>query len=193
MIARFEEEYPETRIGPVSPPQIPLSIGTRPVEIPAPLSLDDPQTAVDPGSKSDEDPENDVNNVTRPGARRNNSDASLASRRSRALAIEEGQLHRLGQSIRRSVVDSPSLGPALGQGQDEAERLRTLQDKLEAISGTELKSMVQQDGWTQTLAKVGANVDDLRMLQEQDPQGWEMFKESQIKARMNLERDLQTI
>jgi len=31
------------------------------------------------------------------------------------------------------------------------------------------------------------------MLQEQDPQAWEMFKESQMKARLNLERDLQSV
>jgi hypothetical protein len=197
MIARFEEEYPETRIGPISPPQLPLSIGSRHMSLPAPLSLDDPGTPTELGSKSDEDPENDPdNNATRPAARRNNSDISLASRRSRALAIEEGQLHRLGQSIRREVVDSPTLGPSgpgQNNGQDEAARLRALQDKLEALTGTQLKSMVQQDGWTVTLAKVGANVDDLRMLQEQDPQAWEMFKESQIKARLNLERDLQSV
>jgi len=49
--------------------------------------------------------------------------------------------------------------------------------------------MVQHDGWTKTLAKVGANVDDLRMLQEQDPEAWRDFKESHMKARMNLEQD----
>jgi hypothetical protein len=194
MIARFEEEYPETRIGPTSPPQLPLSIGSRHMTLPAPLSLDDPGTPTEPGSKSDEDPEND--DATRPAARRNNSDVSLASRRSRALAIEEGQLHRLGQSLRREVVDSPTLGtssPGQNNGEDEAARLRRLQDTLEALTGTQLKGMVQQDGWTVTLAKVGANVDDLRMLQEQDPEAWEDFKESQMKARLNLERDLQSV
>jgi hypothetical protein len=198
MIARFEEEFPETRVGPTSPPQLPLAIGSRHMALPAPLSLDDSRTTSDVGSKSDEDLDNDAdnNNVARPVARRNNSDVSLASRRSRLLAIEEGQLHRLGQSIRREVVESPTLGPqGHGQpsGEDEAARLRAVQDKIEGISGAELKGMVQQDGWAETLAKLGANVDDLRMVQEQDPQAWEMFKESQVKARLNLERDLQSV
>jgi hypothetical protein len=36
------------------------------------------------------------------------------------------------------------------------------------------------------LDKVGANLDDLRQLQELDPEGWEQFRDSHMKARMNV-------
>ena len=49
--------------------------------------------------------------------------------------------------------------------------------------------MVEQEGWENVLAKIGGNYGDLRRLQEQDPEGYEQFKESQMKARMNVDRD----
>jgi hypothetical protein len=122
---------------------------------------------------------------------RHNSDASLASR---ALTLEEGRLHRLGQHLRREIVDStptsptppPTDGttnppPTAGQ-----QRLEILKERLESTPGNELGPLVEQIGWKAVLEKVGANLDDLRALQEQDPEGWEQFRDSQLKARMNV-------
>jgi len=194
MISRFEEEYPECRLGWSSPVQKAAPVGHRLPEQPTPLSLDTsiPSGAAD--NRSDDDEDYEYNQRLRPAAHRNNSDVSLASRRSRALALEEGQLHRLGQSLRREMVDSPATALPVGNAaspwqQQETARLKALQDRLESITGNDLRDMVQHDGWTKTLAKVGANVDDLRMLQEQDPEAWQDFKESHMKARMNLEQD----
>lgn len=187
MIQRFEEEYPETRLAPPSPHAASTTSSTDAPTIPSIKTSDIV-------NKSDDEDEFDEDYPFRPAISRHNSDVSLASR---ALAIEEGHLHRLGQRLRREVVDSPSNATALEDEtswskEDEVARLKALQEKMEGISGPELKSLVEHDGWDSALRKVGANMIDLRILQEQDPKAWEDFKESQMKARMNLAQDART-
>jgi hypothetical protein len=182
MIQRFEEEYPETRL----PPPSPLALSSASSGDLATL----PSIKVDHISKSDGEDDLDDYDPFRPPVSRHSSDMSLASR---ALVIEEGHLHRLGQQMRRDVVDSPAASPATEtesaaapwSKEEEAARLRALQVKVESISGLELKSLVEHDGWDSALRKVGANMNDLMILQSQDPKGWEEFKESQMKARWN--------
>ncbi|KAI7330310.1 hypothetical protein KC315_g5729, partial [Hortaea werneckii] len=136
--------------------------------------------------------------VVKPGLKRHGSEVSLASR---AQTLEEGRLHRLGQHLRREVIDSPTvLSPSPSQTQfpsntkdsatdaDEQARITALGQRIESISGVELKSMVEGEGWESVLKKIGGNYDDLRKLQEQDPSGWEQFKESQMKARANVDQ-----
>ncbi|KAF2173194.1 hypothetical protein M409DRAFT_62774 [Zasmidium cellare ATCC 36951] len=190
MIQRFEEEYPETRIVPPSPKQAP-SLASSTTEQSAPLSITTQGTEFT--NKSDDEDEFDDLSSFRPAVSRHNSDVSLASR---ALAIEEGHLHRLGQRMRRSIVDSPSALSAADDPSatapwkaDEERRLKALAQKVEAITGPELKDLVESNGWEVAMGKVGANMHDLRALQEADPQAWEDFKESQMKARMNLAQD----
>lgn len=187
MIQRFEEEYPETRLAPPSPRT--ASLASSGTEQSIPLTIN--TTATEVTNKSDDEDDYEVDGKFRPAVSRHNSDVSLASR---ALAIEEGHLHRLGQRIRREVVDSPSLAIAPENDSapwkaDEAKRLATLKEQIEAISGQELKRLVERGGWDAALVKVGANMEDLRALQEQDPQAWDDFLESQMKARMNLRAD----
>lgn len=173
MIQRFEEEYPETRLVTPSPVRAsgaeqaaaPLSVNTR-------------------GAKSDDEDEFDEG--VRPAFSRHNSDVSLASR---ALSMEEGHLHRLGQRMRRSVVDSPVAAVEEDHSATEEMRMKALKERLEGISGPELKTLVEHDGWDHALGKIGANLNDLRLLQEEDPQAWEQFKDSQLKARMNVSQD----
>ncbi|SMQ45771.1 unnamed protein product [Zymoseptoria tritici ST99CH_3D7] len=184
MIQRFEEEYPETRVAPPSPKRLSqASYDTEPV---APLSIMTQST--EPAQKSDD--EDELDDGVKPAFSRHNSDVSLASR---ALAIEEGHLHRLGQRMRRSVVDSPLAIAAdddslAWKAQEEA-RLESVKMRIESITGPELKQLVEQDGWDVVLEKLGANMNDLRALQEQDPNSWEEFKEAQLKAKMNVAQD----
>lgn len=187
MIQRFEEEFPDTRLPP-SPKQ-PPSLASSATEQSAPLSLTTQGTEIT--NKSDDEDDFDDLSSFRPAVSRHNSDVSLASR---ALAIEEGHLHRLGQRMRRSIVDSPSSAVATEDEStpwkaEEQRRLKALQHNIESITGPELKSLVEQDGWEVAMSKVGANMNDLRALQESDPQAWEDFKESQMKARLNLAQD----
>lgn len=205
MIQRFEEEYPETRIGPPSSPRPAPSIASSRTDHGHPqteLSLDTQATADLTNHVSDDEDLDDETRAVQSGLKRHGSEVNLASR---ALALEEGRLHRLGQHLRREVLDSPTsssfpahhqLTTASGSSSQqqvaedtEARRIKALGDKLDAISGAELKGIVESEGWERVLRKVGGNYDDLRKLQELDPAGWEQFRESQMKARINLRRE----
>ncbi|KAF2725860.1 hypothetical protein K431DRAFT_299587 [Polychaeton citri CBS 116435] len=235
IIARFEEEYPEVCVrtpykdsaagknkAQANPQHTgvpltnPITLSHRPRFGRAPSGIDTSGgNAQGAGSdSSDEDGE-----PIQPGMRRHNSDVSIANR---TMTTEEGHLHRLGQHLRRDIVDSPST-PTFGpseQGdadvpndtslhntddalaaqrpvltpQEEQARLRALGARIESLTGDEIKSMVvgngvqsSDEGWQNMLERVGANFEDLRLLQEQDPKGWEEFKEAHMKARANVE------
>ncbi|KAI7361599.1 RNI-like protein [Hortaea werneckii] len=201
MIQRFEEEYPETRLPgeqiegtpPPGSPKVNAGIASSSVVPPrSDLSINTSASEAT-GNISDEED----GSVVKPGLKRHGSEVSLASR---AQTLEEGRLHRLGQHLRREVIDSPTaLSPSPSHSQfpivkgsandaDEQARITALGQRIESISGVELKSMVEGEGWESVLQKIGGNYDDLRKLQEQDPSGWEQFKESQMKARANVDQ-----
>ncbi|CAK4032014.1 Hypothetical predicted protein [Lecanosticta acicola] len=187
MIQRFEEEYPETRLAPPSPKA--LSLASSGTEHSIPLTINTAATELT--NKSDDEDEYEEDGKSHPAFSRHNSDVSLASR---ALGIEEGHLHRLGQRMRREVVDSPATAFAPDDEtppwkEIEAKRLAILQEQFDSISGQELKTLVEEGGWDAALRKVDANMEDLIALQEQDPHAWNAFLESQMKARMNLRAD----
>lgn len=98
----------------------------------------------------------------RPFPSRHNSDVSLAAR---ALSIEEAQVHRMGQKVKRELL-SPSggradngwntstgedlgAGPALDEN-GETEHLKLLRSKLEELQGEELRNCVVERGWEET-------------------------------------------
>jgi len=212
MVQRFETEYPETRLDrALSPPASALDVADLKLPLHTTRSPIIDQFTAPPNTShgielpfdpDDDDlfPDDDGRTALRS---RHNSDVSLTSR---ALVMEEGHLHRLGQQLRREIVDSPASQfaiadddiadgadlaslPALSltDPEEEEARLRDLQDKLDATTGEELRqSMVEDGGWNQALRKVGVNMADLRTLQERDPRSWELFVEAQLKARMNV-------
>ncbi|KAK4546873.1 hypothetical protein LTR36_001605 [Oleoguttula mirabilis] len=182
MIERFEREYPECRLAPPSSPKQAPSIASNLTDQSNPrtdLSLNTQATDYTSYISDDEDLEEAAVKSHIP---RHGSEVSLAGR---ALSLEEGNLHRLGQKIRREVIDSPAGATSPQSPIQDHARL----EALEAIPGSELKRMVEGEGWDNVLKKVGANHADLRRMQEQDPVGWALFHESQVKARMNLDRD----
>jgi len=67
--------------------------------------------------------------------------------------------------------------------------LRKLAERIEGTSGIELKKMVNEEGWDSLLRKIGGTYDDLRTLQEQDPEAWEGFRDAHLTARANVSRD----
>lgn len=179
MIERFEEEYPECRLeapqSPIARDSTTSSISDRKTD----LSINTQFTELTNATNISDD-EDDASLSIHAGPssiKRHGSEVSLASR---ALSLEEGRLHRLGQHLRREVLDSPTT-----LQETERERIQKLGEKLESITGPELKGIVENEGWGKVLKKVGGNYDDLRKLQESDPAGWEQFVESQMKAREN--------
>lgn len=212
MIQRFEEEFPDTRVAAAN------DNNTTPEERTnsSLASSFEASTSQNPSERAEAlvhlpaDADEADDEALKPAMSRHNSDASLASR---ALTLEEGRLHRLGQHLRREVVDlappSPggtptpnsngiagSEGAALpnasspsspeAAAESHRQRLDVLKERLESTPGSELGPLVEEIGWKAVLEKVGANLEDLRALQEQDPEGWEQFRDSQLKARMNV-------
>ena len=180
IIEQFEEEYPETRI-------IASSEATSGEISPGlPKSHDRHKT----GSEDDDD----SSPVRSPSGRSDNS----VSRASRALSLEEGNILRIGQEVRRKIVDSSSkehlpaenadatgAAPTLAEEQQTHERLLSLEKKFDAMSGDELKTLVENGGWDSAMRNIGVNMEMLHDLQKQDPESWAKFEESQMKARLN--------
>lgn len=188
MIQRFEEEYPETRLPPPPSPSKPptTSSGSVSSEPCTDLSLNTQATELtNPTTTASEDEYEEDEDLTIHPIRRAESEVSLASR---AQTLEEGRLHRLGQHLRREVVDSPS-SPHSGATNEGGARLQALQAEMDRLSGPELRMRVEAEGWEAVLRKVGGNYEDLRSLSQQDPEGWAQFVESQMKARMNVDRE----
>lgn len=119
---------------------------------------------------------------------RHNSDVSLASR---AQTLEEGRIHRLGQSVRREILrpqtEDHLHGTTGGEEDSEPTHLRMLREQLFALSGGELRDMVVRDGWEETVRKIGANAEELRELAQERPEEFSLWRESQIAAQVNAE------
>lgn len=190
MILRFEDEYPETRLStPVS--TIMSSVGSLGSQDSTQLErMDDAKG----GLSALTAPDDDRTVVKQLG--RTTSEVSLASK---VLSQEEGRLHRLSSNIRRDILAaSPSRRASTPPAASDEDNLtkkgpppedsyfRDLRQRIEGMSGQELKDLVDSAGFDGALEHVGANVEDLRALHEADPIAWEQFKESQLMARMNL-------
>jgi hypothetical protein len=64
-------------------------------------------------------------------------------------------------------------------------RLMALREKLERLRGDEIRSRIETVGPDKALEELGASIEELLMLQKQDPEAFESFKESQIAAQIN--------
>ncbi|KAK5170445.1 Microtubules assembly and stabilization protein [Saxophila tyrrhenica] len=192
MITRFEEEYPETRISAPSAaggPSETSSLTDQSTNQLATIKSNDPLA---PASDDEQDDLDELTSV-RPTVSRHNSDVSLASR---ALSMEEGRLHRIGQQLRREVIDSPRSTEGGAdwapwrkpeQSEQEAERFKKFREKIEGTSGEEIRKIIEkEEGWDGLLRKIGGTYEDLRKLQEQDPEAWEQFKVAQERAREHM-------
>ncbi|CAD0010305.1 unnamed protein product [Aureobasidium pullulans] len=193
MIERFEDEFPETRLHLDIPPHqqnLSLSSSLESTES-GPLSNEFmASSATTFGTEtsaleSDVDLDEDLH--VGGSMRRKASDVSLASR---ALSIEEGRIHRLGHKVRQDIIDVPVAVQTSGSDASgewaPGSHMAEIASKLADISGPELRVLVDQEGgWEGVMEKMGANLEELQQLQMKDPQGWEQFKESQLKARAN--------
>jgi len=154
------------------------------------------------GLSLDSDLEDDDPERTSAPLSRRSSDVSLAKR---ALALEEGRIHRLGSRVRRdlamhhqqqdqstsptSAFSSSSFGDVSASSPQEwapGSHMAGLAQKMANMSGPELKTIVDTTGWEGVMQKLGANLEELRQLQMKDPVGWSQFKESQLIARANV-------
>ncbi|MCJ1442457.1 MAG: hypothetical protein MMC23_002952 [Stictis urceolatum] len=194
MIERFEDEYPECRPKPPPSPTEtpssesgslensttfsdpfrggPASQDTEPddldADVDADAALDEESSPSDPSLKP------------KPRLSRHGSDVSLASRH---LNNEEAQMHRFGQQMRRSIL-APQTFDHVHQasGEEEARHLQALRAKLEMMTGEQIKEKVRDRGVERVLEEMGSNARELLLLEKEDPEGFEKFREAQGNA-----------
>ncbi|KAF1927622.1 RNI-like protein [Didymella exigua CBS 183.55] len=193
MIQRFEDEYPETRLG-ASPSS--TSLHSRASSV---LSTSPPLSSVPTMTDSFVDPLAQESDEDEPRLlrSRHNSDVSLASR---SMAIEEGALHRFGHRVRTGLLNSsrPSSShsdQALLSGTFDneglPEHLRALREYFTNFSGDELRTKIQGLGWEKAFDSVLENAQELKNLESEDPVVFQRFRESQIASLKNRNPDLQ--
>lgn len=147
MIKRFEDEYPETRLPePTCSPDLAESQ-------PSPTSSVEHATAGDESSAlPDASAQSDDEEVAiRPLLSHKSSSVSLIARR--ALAEEEGRVHRFGQQFRRDILKPEAAGGhGLGLGlsatgtEEPPRHLQHLCGLMEGIAGEELKHQILSMG-----------------------------------------------
>lgn len=109
--------------------------------------------------------------------------SSMTSLHSRAMTSEEGQVHRLGQNLRRDFL-SPSLDRAsdhLSTSPIDDSHVIALREKLERLQGEQDETL----GADKAIEGLGTTVDELWDTQQQDAEGFKRFKQSQIAAQIN--------
>lgn len=191
MIQRFEDEYPECRLQPseaVTADNASTHSSTPSSTSPPASSAPTPSTnisePVQPDSEEDEQ---------QPMLRsRHNSDVSLASR---ALSLEEGRIHRLGQRVRNEILNSSRPSSSSGarpdqhnspeNDQDLPNHLQALRDTFYNITGEEMRAGIERDGWEETLRRIGENAEELERLEKEAPEEFKNFREAQIAAIAN--------
>ena len=184
MIQRFEDEFPECRLrshkaAPAADDALSES-GSLPSSFTNPFNSE----GTDETSLTTVDPTEDDEGVVRVPMSRQHSDVSLASR---FLTREEGQMHRFGQQIRRDILRPELQDYAHGTTGTEVEpqHLQKLRQRLEAMDGPEIKDRVDQFGSEAVLRELGATAEELRFLEQQDPEGFEKFKEAYTAGQQN--------
>jgi len=110
------------------------------------------------------------------------SNTSLAAR---AYTDEEGRMHRFGQGVRREVLRHSELTDNIEM---DPEQLADLRRKFEDFKGEEIRERVEREGADSVMKELGMNAKELSVLQKEDPEGFEIFRHSQIAAQINSGR-----
>lgn len=197
MIQRFEDEYPECKL-PASPPE-PVTPDTSNAGVPLGVSSyaeastlsASPETNGLSRTPSGEEVLDDADEPLALRLSRTRSNTTLASK---ALAHEEGRMHRFGQSVRREIAlanDSSNTFPATmtgDGGSTETSRLQALEERINSLCSEDIVQFRQKcndDGVEKALADFGVTAQELLDLERSDPQCFERFREAQVAARIN--------
>ena len=193
IIQRFEDEYPECRLAKekeaasAQAKQENSSSESESKSQPSASLFKDPFAN---GEKLDAEVVNDEladdEDEPRPPLSRHGSDVSLALRN---LTSEEGQMHRFGQQVRRSMLkehekavnpDDPAVDTI------SREQIDSLRQKMESLSGAQMREKISELGTEGYLAHLGANAQELKLLKEDDPEGFEKFRVAQKHAQETM-------
>lgn len=186
MIQRFEDEYPETRV-------VSQLVRSSTFESSSQNSGDDLNgsttlSGTQPnGNSADGDTAIDDEDTDQYAIRLSRS-SSVTSLHSRAMTSEEGQVHRLGQNIRRDFL-SPSLDHADEDPSLDDSHVAALREKLDRLHEEQLRSEYENNtAPDKTFEELGSTVEELWRTQKQDSEAFERFKQSQIAAQINSGR-----
>lgn len=191
IIQRFEDEYPDAV--PQAPPEGSGSRASSFVE-PTPRPQDSSSDPLDrvTSENSLEDDNANRDGQTDPFSLHLSRTSSHTSLAARNLTQEEGRMHRFGQSIRREVLRPTGTDDFLhGTSVDdepEPAHLAALRNTFEQMKGEDIRSLVEKDGADNVLKELGFSASDLLKLMEDDPEGFEIFKHSQMAAQINAGR-----
>lgn len=175
-IKRFEDEYPESK-----PKQFPATLSN---ESRTSSYIDQPSGQISRlTSLEDQPPTQPTTEESKLG--RSASNTSLA----RALAQEEGRMHRFGQGMRREVLkpigtDDALHGTSINDA-PESPHLAALRQKLEHFSGEAIREEVEHKGINRVIKELGIDAQELATLERDDPEGFAKLKNAQITAERN--------
>ena len=121
---------------------------------------------------------------------RNGSNASLAAK---AQMQEEGQMHRFGQKFRREIIRPTRMldyedGTTAAEDEPEPAHVAKLRARLEESSGEAYRKEIEEKGLDRVIKELGFSMEELRMLEKQDPEGFEKFREAQLAAEINMKQ-----
>ncbi|KAI1439231.1 RNI-like protein [Xylaria sp. CBS 124048] len=179
IIARFEDEFPDTR----QPNDLNGTIlDPHPIESVTPTD----SLEVEPCALSDTE---DVETELRSPARSRSN--SIISHTSKAFSEEEGRALRAGHQFRRSFISQKQFNilnsnEAIGQDPQHVQLVTdVMEDLMEDYE--DVKKRVMEIGIVKAFEEDKDNI--WKLLRDRDPQHWDMFLESQEKARANIKVD----
>jgi hypothetical protein len=200
IIQRFEDEYPETKVALVPSPPAKAESGSSPGQsIAGPLadnSILSTSTesngigrTISPDADADADAEAEEGDLTSLKLTHNESNTSLAAR---AQTQEEGAMHRLGQKLRREIIrPTGTLDYAHGtsaEDKPEPPHVAAFRNKMEQFSGHEIREKVKEDGVDSVIKQLGFNMEELRLLEKDDPEAFAALKAAQETGLLNSRR-----
>ncbi|KAI9753138.1 MAG: hypothetical protein M4579_005300 [Chaenotheca gracillima] len=203
IIRRFEDEYPECRLSPPDPIAIPphldiadsVSVGSSPDSSSLHSATSDAFHFTDATSPTSDDEDSLIRSWTG-SLVRPPSDVSLASK---ALSDEEGRMHRFGQQFRRDMVRTPTPTPSTADSNSavsetpgettggQVTHMDSLREKVASMPGDELRRKYDELGVGGLMDDLGANLQELTVLSQEDPEAFEAFRVSQLTAMLNVE------
>ncbi|KAI0446266.1 hypothetical protein F4803DRAFT_62718 [Xylaria telfairii] len=178
IIKRFEDEFPDTRQSDESNEAPSGSNSTAPAPNPSPEPNE-----VEAFALSDTE---DIETELRPAMRSRSS--SIISHTSKAFSEEEGRALRVGHKFRRSFM-SPQQFNQLNSDEEISNNLHHVQlvtslmeDLMEDYE--DIRKRVEEKGIVKAFEDDKDNI--WKLLRDKDPQYWDVFLESQEKARANI-------
>ncbi|KAI1822182.1 RNI-like protein [Xylaria intraflava] len=178
IISRFEDEFPDTR-----QPDGPNGISSDAHSISRSSDTSPESHEVEPCALSDTE---DVETELRSPARSRSN--SIISHTSRAFSEEEGRALRAGHKFRHSLISQKQFnalnsGEAIGKDPQHVQLVTNLMEDL-MEDYEEIKKRVKEIGSVKAFEEDKDNI--WKLIRDRDPQYWDVFLESQEKARANI-------